>query len=72
MYNNTMAKLISSDHADGETKLFEILARVLRGDTLAPYLFVIVLNYTLRMAIERKEEDLGFQLPKRRSRWVGP
>ena len=35
-------------------------------------LFVIVLDYALRMAIEGKEEDLGFQLSKRRSRRVGP
>ena len=69
MYNNTMAKVISPD---GETELFEILAGVLQGDTLAPYLFVIVLDYALRMAIEGKEEDLGFQLTRRQSRRVGP
>ena len=72
MYNKTMAKVISPD---GETELFEILPGVLQhvqGDTLAPYLFVIVLDYALRMAIEGKEEDLGFQLSKRRSRRVGP
>ena len=69
MYNKTMAKVISPD---GETELFEILAGVLQGDTLAPYLFVIVLDYALRMAIEGKEGDLGFQLSKRRSRRVGP
>ena len=33
MYENTMARVIS---ADGETELFEILAGVLQGDTLAP------------------------------------
>ena len=69
MYNKTMAKVI---YPDGETELFEILAGVLQGDTLAPYLFVIVMDYALRMAIEGKEEDLGFQLSKRRSRRVGP
>ena len=34
MYEGTMAKVISPD---GETELFEILAGVLQGDTLAPY-----------------------------------
>ncbi|XP_072015018.1 uncharacterized protein [Amphiura filiformis] len=65
MYQNTKAKVISPD---GETELFEILAGVLQGDTLAPYLFVIVLDFALRIAIEGNEEELGFHLEKRRSR----
>ena len=69
MYKNTMAKVISPD---GETELFEILAGVLLGDTLAPYLFVIVLDYALRMAIDGKEEELGFQLTGGQSRRIGP
>ena len=64
-----MAKVISPD---GETELFEILAGVLQGDTLAPYLFVIALDYALRMAIDGKEEQLGFQLTRRQSRRIGP
>ena len=69
MYQNTKAKVISPD---GETELFEILAGVLQGDTLAPYLFVIVLDFALRMAIDGSEEELGFHLEKRQSRRVGP
>ena len=69
MYERTMAKVITPD---GETDLFEILAGVLQGDTLAPYLFVIVLDFALRIAITGKEEDLGFHLEKRRSRRIGP
>jgi hypothetical protein len=69
MYESTMARVISPD---GETDLFEIAAGVLQGDTLAPYLFVIVLDYALRIAIEGKEEELGFHLERRRSRRVGP
>ena len=38
MYQNTMSKVI---FPDGETELFEILAGILQGDTLAPYLFVV-------------------------------
>ncbi|XP_072039241.1 uncharacterized protein [Amphiura filiformis] len=63
MYQNTKAKVISPD---GETELFEILAGVLQGDTLAPYLFVIVLDFALRIAIDGNEEELGFHLEKRR------
>ncbi len=45
---------------------------MLQGDTLAPYLFIIVIDYALRTAREGKEEELGFLLVKRRSRRVGP
>ena len=64
-----MTKVISPD---GETELFEILAGVLQGDTFAPYLFVIVLHFALRMAIDGKEEELSFQLTRRQSRQIGP
>ena len=69
MYEDTKAKVITPD---GETDLFEILAGVLQGDTLAPYLFVIVLDFAWRIAIDGREEELGFHLVKRRSRRVGP
>jgi hypothetical protein len=39
----------------------------MQGDTLAPYLFIIVLDYALSKALEGKE-DLGFTLAPRRSR----
>ena len=58
--------------SDGETELFGILAGVLQGDTLAPFLFAIVLDYAMRMAIEGREEELGFHLKKRRSRRYPP
>ena len=59
MYENTKAKVISPD---GETNFFEILAGVLQGDTLAPYLFIIVLDYVLRKTYGGREEALGFKL----------
>ena len=68
-YQGTKAKVITSD---GDTDEFDILAGVLQGDTLAPYLFIIVLNYCLRSAIEGKEERLGFTIRPRRSRRIGP
>ena len=49
-----------------------VIGCVLQGDTLAPYLFVIALDYALRTAIDGREEDLGFHLEKRKSRRVGP
>ena len=64
MYENTKARVLSPD---GETELFDILAGVLQGDTLAPYLFAIVLDFAMRKALEGRE-DLGFQLTKRWSR----
>ena len=42
----------------------------MQGDTLAPFLFVIVLDYAMRQAIEGKEEELGFTLHQRQSRRV--
>ena len=42
----------------------------MQGDTLAPFLFVIVLDYAMRQAIDGKEEELGFTLQTRRSRRV--
>ena len=65
LYENTQARVLS---LDGETDLFNIVAGVLQGDTLAPYLFAIVLDYAMRRAIEGKETELGFELERRRSR----
>lgn len=67
MYTNTTAKVISPD---GETDLFEINMGVLQGDTLAPFLFVIVLDYAMRKAIQGKEENYGFTIEPRKSRRI--
>ena len=48
--------------------MFDITAGVLQGDTLAHYLFIIVLDYALQMALkEGKEEELGFTITPQRS-----
>ena len=65
MYDSTRAKVITPD---GETDFFEIKAGVLQGDTLAPYLFAIVLDYVLRKTFTGKEKELGFTLQRKRSR----
>ena len=46
---------------------FDIVAGVLQGDTLAPYLFIICLDYVLRTSIDKIKEN-GFELTKKRSR----
>ena len=69
MYEGTKAKVLSPD---GETELFEILAGVLQGDTLAPYLFAIVIDYCMLQAVKGNEEQLGITIERRRSRRVGP
>ena len=50
-----------------ETDYFDIAAGVLQGDTLAPYLFIICLDYVLRTSIDKIKEN-GFELTKKRSR----
>ena len=52
---------------DGDTDYFNIVAGVLQGDTLAPYLFIICLDYVLRTSIDKIKEN-GFELTKKRSR----
>ena len=51
----------------GDTVLFKLLAGILQGDTLAPYLFIIVLDLKARTALDGKK-DLGFMLEHKRSR----
>ena len=65
LYENTRAKILSPN---GDTEFFDTLADVLQGDALAPYLFAIVIDYTVRQAVGDQELDLGFKLDKRRSR----
>ena len=63
MYKNTRAFVRSPD---GDTEFFDSIAGVLQGDTLAPYLFIIVLDYVLRNLDQNK--NLGFTLRKQLSR----
>ena len=61
---NTKVKVRSPD---GDTEYINIVAGVLQGDTLAPYLFIICLDYVLRTSIDNIKEN-GFELTKKRSR----
>ena len=62
LYRYTKVKVCSPD---GDTDYFDILASVLQGDTLVPYLFIICLDDVLRTSIDKKN---GFKLTKERSR----
>ena len=64
LYRNTKVKVRSPD---GDTEYFDIVAGVLQVDTLAPYLFIICLDYVLRTSIDKIKEN-GFELTKKRSR----
>ena len=48
LYRNTKVKVSSPD---GDRDYFNIVAGVLQGDTLAPYLFIICLDSVLRKSI---------------------
>ena len=61
LYRNTKVKVRSPD---GDTDYFDIIAGVLHGDTLAPYLFIICLDYVLRTSIDKIKEN-SFELTKK-------
>ena len=63
-YRNTKVKVCSPD---GDTDYFDIVAGVLQGITLTPYLFILYLDYVLRTSIDQIKEN-GFNLTKERSR----
>ena len=67
MHRDTQAEVLSPD---GETRSFSIQAGVLQGDTLAPYLLLIVLDYVLRRAITNNEKKFDFNLVKRQSKRI--
>ena len=51
---STKVKVLFSD---GDTDYFNIVAGVLQGDPLAPYLFIICLDYVLRISIDKNKES---------------
>ena len=63
LYKNTKVKVRSPDR---DTEYFDIVAGALQGNTLAPYLFIICLDYALRTSIDKIKN--GFELTKKRSR----
>ena len=63
LYQNTSATIITPD---GHTDFFNILAGVLQGDTLAPFLFIIALDYALRLSLDANNSK-GITLQPRTS-----
>ena len=61
LYKNTKVKVCSPD---GDKDFFDIVTGMLQGDTLAPYLFIICLDYILRMSIDLMKEN-GFLRSRR-------
>ena len=64
LYRNSKVKVRLPD---GDTEYFDIVAGVVQEDTLAPYLFIISLDYVLRTSIDKIREN-GFEPTKNRSR----
>ena len=60
LYKGTKSLVRSSD---GDTRFFEIQVGVLQGDTLAPLLFILALDYVLRMSADN-DRNLGFTLQR--------
>ena len=62
LYINTCSTVRSPG---GDTPFFNITTGFLHGDTIAPFLFIICLDYVLRKSIDFNSE-LGLQLLKER------
>ena len=60
LYKNIKVKVCSLDE---DTNYFDIVAGVLQGDTLAPYLFIINQDYVLRTSIDIMKDN-SFKLAK--------
>ena len=69
LYTGTKTKVLLPD---GETEFFEVLAGVLQGDTLAPYIFAIMIDYAMRPATGNDDLELEFKLDRKRSRRHNP
>ena len=52
---------------DGDIPYFEITTGVLQGDTVAPFLFIICIDYILKTPLDNNRE-LGFTLTERKRR----
>ena len=53
LYTNTWATVLAPD---GETNPFDILAGIIQGDKLAPFIFIIVIYYIMHVAVDSTYE----------------
>lgn len=65
LYSNTRSTVLTPD---GETESFDILSGILQGDTLAPFLFVIVIDYIMRISVDTMKENGLLYRPRKSSR----
>ena len=65
IYEGSSAQVLTPD---GETSFFDIVAGIFQGDTLAPFLFIIVLDYALREAFKISDSESGIVIEPRKSR----
>ena len=65
LYSNTKSTIFTPD---GETEHFDILAGILQGDTLAPFLFIIVIDYIMRVSVDTMKENGLLYQPRKSSR----
>ena len=63
----TVAAIMMLRSSDGDIDYFNIVAGVLQGYTLTPYLFIVYLDYVLRASIDIMKDN-GFKLAKKRSK----
>ena len=56
LYRNTKVKV---RFPDGDTYYVDIVSGVFQGDTLAPYLFIIYLDYVIRTFIDKIKETVS-------------
>ena len=54
LYRNTKVKV---RYPEGDTDYFDIVAGMVQGDTLAPYLFIIYLDNVLRTSIDKIKQN---------------
>ena len=64
IYEGSSAQVLTPD---GETSSFDILAGIFQGDTLSPFLFIIVLDYVLREAFKISNSESGIVIEPRKS-----
>jgi hypothetical protein len=62
LYKDTTASVLTSD---GPTEVFKTSSGVLQGDTLAPFLFILALDWVLRTAMP--DDSRGLLLQRRQS-----
>lgn len=61
MYEETWAKVCTRDGKTGE---FRINSGILQGDTLAPYIFIICIDYCMNQALRGAQEEIGLLLER--------